>query len=156
MMTETGRVVAVEPDCLWVETIRRSTCGSCSVQKGCGHGLLNKMDSRRSHYLRVLLGEQQKNTYQVDDEVRLSIPEQVLVRGALLVYLMPLLTLLAGAMVGEHLWATDWLSFIGAATGFALGLLLVRLHAWLTRNRRDLQPVIIAPVHSEPEIIHSV
>ena len=43
MLLETGRVVAVDADSVWVETIRRTTCGSCAVQKGCGHGLLNQL-----------------------------------------------------------------------------------------------------------------
>ena len=29
MLTETGRVVAVDDDGLWVETVRRSTCNAC-------------------------------------------------------------------------------------------------------------------------------
>ena len=40
MLTETGRVVAVDDDGLWVETVRRSTCNACGVRQGCGHGLL--------------------------------------------------------------------------------------------------------------------
>ena len=41
MLIETGRVVALEGNTVWVETLRQSACGSCSARAGCGHGVLN-------------------------------------------------------------------------------------------------------------------
>ena len=59
MLVETGRVVAVEEDSLWVETIRQSTCGSCAAQKGCGHGLLNRYaDGKRGYIQHLAVGEE--------------------------------------------------------------------------------------------------
>ena len=103
MLTETGRVVAVEPDSLWVETIRRSTCGSCAVQKGCGHGLINQMSDGSRSYVRVLPGKLAPSACSIDDEVRISIPEDVIVRGSLIVYIVPLLMMLAGIWYALHL-----------------------------------------------------
>ena len=144
MITETGRVVAVESDCLWVETIRRSTCNSCSAQKACGHGLMNKMDSGRQHQLRVQLDHQQSGQFKLDDEVEISIPEQVLVVGALVVYLLPLLLLLAGAIITAQFQAGDVAAFAGSVAGFVIGLLLVRLHAHRVRDSQQLRPRVVA------------
>ena len=39
-IVEMGRIVAVEQDpqlTVWVETIKRSTCGTCASKKGCGN-----------------------------------------------------------------------------------------------------------------------
>ena len=36
MLEETGTVVKIEPDALWVETVQTTTCGSCSARRGCG------------------------------------------------------------------------------------------------------------------------
>jgi sigma-E factor negative regulatory protein RseC len=41
MLTEQARVVALDAETVWVETIRQSSCGSCSARAGCGHGMLN-------------------------------------------------------------------------------------------------------------------
>ena len=111
MLTENGRVVAVEPGGLWVETVRKSTCGACSVQKGCGHGILNRMTDGKRGYIRVLPGEQSIQDYRVDDEVRFSIPEEVILRGSMVAYLVPIVGLLAGAAVavaGERSEWTQW------------------------------------------------
>ena len=103
MLTETGRVVAVEADGLWVETLRKSTCGSCTARSGCGHGLMNRLGEGRSSYIRVLPGEGDIAACKIDDEVRIGIPEELLLRGSLMVYVLPLLGLLGGASLGANL-----------------------------------------------------
>ncbi len=143
MIKETGRVVAIETDCLWVETIRQSTCNSCSVQKGCGHGMLNKMAPGRLNHMRVLLRDQPSSHFSVDDEVEISIPEQVLVTGAMLVYLLPLVTLLMGTILASQFWQGDLPAFLGAVGGFMLGLVVVKYHAVSNHNNMDLQPVVL-------------
>lgn len=144
MIKESGRVVAIEKDSLWVETIRQSTCGSCSAQKGCGHGLLNKVSSGQRNHLRVLLGDLSASEFAIDDEVDISIPEQVLVMGALIVYLLPLLSMLTGALLVSNWYPGDVPTFLGAVIGFVVGVLLVRYHARLNRNNENFQPVVLA------------
>ena len=144
MIKESGRVVAIESDCLWVETIRQSTCGSCSAQKGCGHGILNQVASGRRTHLRVLLRDLPASDFAIDDEVNISIPEQVLVMGALLVYLLPLLTMLAAATLVSQWWAGDVPTFIAAVLGFIAGIGLVKYHAVKHCDDPDLQPVVMA------------
>lgn len=147
MLIETGRVVAVEADeeALWVETIRQSTCGSCAANKGCGHGLLNRIADGRTGYIRVLSGAVAARQCAVDDQVRISIPEQVILRGSLLVYLLPLLCMLAGASGADILWpaAGEPATIAGAVSGLALGFVLVRWHAWHHRRDRALQPTVL-------------
>jgi sigma-E factor negative regulatory protein RseC len=144
MLTETGRIVAVENDSLWVETIRQSTCGTCSAQKGCGHGLLNKLGNGRSHFLRVVLGDSGSHDYQIDDEVQIGIPEHIILQGSVIVYILPLLMTLSGAALGQGLWPSqDLQSIVGALLGFGLGICLVRWHAWLHRDDIALQPQLL-------------
>jgi sigma-E factor negative regulatory protein RseC len=145
MLTETGRVVAVEADGVWVETIRSSTCGTCSLQKGCGHGLLNRIGDGRSHYTRVLYGACSATDCTVGDQVRIAVPEGVILRGSTIVYLLPLLCMLLGAALAGGLLQgnPDLLAVLGAMLGFAAGLALVRRHARRHRNDRRLQPILL-------------
>ena len=145
MLTETGRVVAVDPDGLWVETIRQSTCGTCVAQKGCGHGLINRISDGKRSYIRVLPGEQDPGDCSVDDQVLISIPEEVILRGSLIVYILPLLCMLAGsaAAVGLLHGNQDGLAALGAVGGFVLGFGLVRWHAAHHRYDRSFQPVLL-------------
>lgn len=152
MLVETGRIVAVEEDGLWVETIRQSTCGSCAAQKGCGHGLLNRYADGKRGYIRVLPGRSGTAGCAVNDQVRISIPEEVILKGSVIVYVMPLLSMLAAAAMAATVFpqAQDMAAAIGAAGGFVLGFLLVRWHARRHRNDRALQPTLLEVVASPP------
>ena len=54
MIEEPGRVVAVEEGAVWVQTLRKSTCSSCSANAGCGQGLLDKLALARKERLKRL------------------------------------------------------------------------------------------------------
>jgi sigma-E factor negative regulatory protein RseC len=145
MLIETGRVVAVDRDGVWVETIRQSTCGACAAQKGCGHGLLNRISDGKRSYIRVLPGSQDPGNCRVDDQVRIGIPEDVILRGSLIVYMLPLLCMLTGAVAAISLFSgnPDVLAALGAVAGFALGFVLVRWHASRHRDDQGMQPTLL-------------
>lgn len=148
MITETGRVVAIEKDCLWVETIQQSACDSCAAQKGCGQRMMARMGGRTT-YIRVLLQGKNPAQYQLDDQVQIGIQEEVVAKGSLIVYMVPLLGLVSGTVLGHGWNQTEWLSAIGGLAGFALGGLIVWIHSYMTRNDENLQPVLLggeAPV----------
>lgn len=145
MLTESGRVVGLESDGVWVETIRRSTCGTCVAQKGCGHGLVNRLSDGKRGYIRVLPGEHPIDYYKIDDQVLISVPEEVILRGSLIAYVMPLIAMLAGALSAVN-WLSgneDLLAVCGAAVGLALGFVLVRWHGTRHRSDPDFQPVLL-------------
>lgn len=146
MPTETGRIVAVETDSVWVETIRKSTCGACSAQKGCGHGLLNRIRDGQRGLVRVLPGAFSLADCRVNDEVSISLPDEVILRGSLIVYMLPLVAMLCGAAAGSRWlpWSPDPAAVAGAALGFAAGVALVRWHAWQHRHDARLQPTLAA------------
>jgi sigma-E factor negative regulatory protein RseC len=145
MLTETGRVVGIEADGLWVETVRRSTCGTCAAQKGCGHGLLHRISDGKRGYIRVLPGKGGIERYHVDDQVLISIPEEVILRGSFIAYVLPLAIMLIGALTAVR-WLPgndDLLAVLGAAGGLALGFALVRWHGARHRCDPNFQPVLL-------------
>jgi len=145
-------VVAVEADGLWVETIRKSTCGTCAAQKGCGHGLLNRLSAGGRGYIRVLPGEQSLAECRVDDQVVISIPEEVILRGSLIAYIMPLVCMLGAAAVAVQWLPTsqDVAAAVGAVSGLAAGFGLLRWHALAHRDDSAFQPVLVEILGTRP------
>jgi sigma-E factor negative regulatory protein RseC len=131
MIEEAALVVATEGEEAWVETSRRSSCGSCEA-KGCGTGALSQVLGRRSQRLRV----QNPIAAAPGEAVVLGISESALLKGSLAVYLVPLLALLAGGLLGEVMapqlgLPKEGMSIIVALIALALSFL------WLRRfNRR--------------------
>lgn len=142
MIHEKGRIVAIEPDGLWVETIQRSTCNSCSAEKGCGQSLMAKLSGHTS-YLWVLLQGRDANRYQLGDEVEIGVPESVVVNGSLFAYLVPLFGMILGAGVAHHQFASEGFTILSAFAGLVAGAVLVRWHSHRTRFDSRLQPVLI-------------
>lgn len=142
MILETGRIVAIETEGVWVETIRKSACGSCKAEKGCGQGLVNKWDGH-SAYIWVLLEGRNPSEYQLGDEIQIGIPEDVIAKGALLVYLVPLITLVIATAVAHHYFVHEGITTLSGFAGLLLGGLIVRWHSWRNRLNSDLQPVLI-------------
>lgn len=145
MLTEVGRVIAVERDGLWVETIRSSTCGSCGARKACGHGLANQVRDGERGLVRVLPGDADVGDCAVDDQVVISLPEEIILRGSFIAYVLPLAGMLVGALAAlEFLPGNpDVLSALGAIAGLAAGFAVVRLHSSAHRDDPKYQPVLV-------------
>lgn len=149
MLTETGRVVAQDEAGFWVETIRRSTCGTCAAQKGCGHSLINRISDGKRNFIHVLPGKYSLDACNLDDEIRFSIPEEVILRGSFIAYMLPLFCMLAVSVLFSQWLGTalnlsqDAAAAIGAIVGLAVGFALVRWHALRHRQDINYQPVLI-------------
>lgn len=148
MITETGRVVAVEENFLWVETIQRSSCHSCAAKSGCGQSVLGKMfDGRRSH-IRLSRANEVNTQYHVDDQVEIGLPEDALLKGAAWVYLMPLIGLIGGGVLCSSLFSgfafnNDALAIFGSITGFVLAFFLSRFVLSHGKLAQSCHPVLI-------------
>ena len=90
-LSETGRVVAVESDAVWVEADRTAACGKCAARAGCGQGALSAMLQSGTGRVRavssdVLRAEQ----CELGEEVVIQVPESTLLSGTFLIYGAPL------------------------------------------------------------------
>ncbi len=134
MSEELATVVAIEGDHAWVECERRSACSGCQQQSSCGTGTVAKAFPLKAPRLRVRLTAEVR----IGQQVRLGIPQASLLRGAALVYVLPLFCLLVGALLGQ-LWLVPLLSggegitILCCLLGGVLGFLLVRYFS----NRLD-------------------
>ena len=144
MIEEHARVVAVQGDTALLQTQRQSSCGSCEVKSGCGTSLLAGIVGQKITQLKV------QNTLNAKpgDEVVLGMEEHALVMGSLLVYGVPLLMLLLGALMGEARASplgmdAELLPVVTGATGFVLAFLLVRGVLRRTAVGLQMNPVML-------------
>ncbi len=127
MIESIATVVAVGEDWAQVECRRKSACGHCHQQDQCGVGAVSKAMPDRPQLLEVILTA----PVAVGQQIRIGIPERNLLGSALLVYMVPLLCLLAGALVGKILATPFQLGeepaeVAGALLGGGLGFLIAR------------------------------
>lgn len=148
MIEETGLVVEAKGEIAWVETSRKTSCGSCEA-KGCGTGALSKVLGRKSQRMQV------KNPIDAKpgEQVVLGISESALIKGSLAVYLVPLLALLAGGLFGELMatqmqWGEEGTTIIFALIGLGLSLLWLQRFNQRAANDETFNAVILRRVQS--------
>ncbi|WP_166251560.1 SoxR reducing system RseC family protein [Marinobacter salicampi] len=138
MITERGRIVALKGRQAWVQTIRESACQSCSARAACGQKVLASVSSGRANQVLV------SNTVgaEVGDEVTLAIAETALLKASLLVYALPLLLLVIGALAGQMMFpGSEAPAIIGAVLGLGLGFWSA--HALQHRQGADWRPKLL-------------
>jgi len=153
MIEEHAQVIALDQNNdVWVETQRRSACGQCAANKGCGTATLAKVLGNKRSQVRTL--NPKAILLAVGDEVIIGINEQALVRGSLAVYTAPLLSLfifgVLGQVLSEQLLMTnqDILPIVLGLSGLLLGFLWVRQFTRGIADDARYQPVLIRRVLS--------
>ncbi len=121
-------VIHVEGQDASVQPLSTGGCGHCNSEGGCGSGTLTKLFcSNKPRHFKVRNAACAK----VGDEVQVSIPDGALLRGAVKMYVVPLILLLAGGIAGAGLAGEaagrDAYAVAGAAAGLLLGFILARL-----------------------------
>ena len=143
MIEQVAHVHAIDQTTVWLDTIRLSTCNSCSMKSGCGQRLMNQAtDCRRS---RIELPLPQDMALNVGDEVVLGIPQKAFIKASLLTFAMPLMIMLAFASLAQWGALSEPAAVVAALLGLGLGLLLLR---WYSQSDAVLssnqwQPMIL-------------
>lgn len=152
MIEENARVIAIDGDIAWVETQRKSTCGSCSAKTSCGTSLLERFVGQRNKQLTVTLVDGIK----VGDDVVLGLDEGSLLRGSFAVYMLPLLTMLLMAVMAQMLFpeillSPEAASIIGGLVGLGIGLFWLKAYAKRALIDGRFRPVILRRVAGEQQ-----
>ncbi|HDY7703633.1 TPA: SoxR reducing system RseC family protein [Vibrio vulnificus] len=108
MMTALATVTQVTPNDHGFEVAlsceQQTSCSSCSSQKSCGTGVVSKAFGNKS----LLWHLETQRRLHVGQVIEIGIPEQSLLQSAMLVYLLPIVAMLLGALFG-HLVLSPWL-----------------------------------------------
>ncbi len=148
MIEQTVKVVAVKDDTVWVESLARHGCARCEAGQGCGGGIFAKLFGDKQFRMEIsnslLLKE--------GDNVVIGIPENSVTTASLWAYLLPLMGLLLGAVMGnsmdavnEEFWTLS-LALFGVVFALLLGVLRVRTQ----RFRKKYTPQMLrveVPIH---------
>lgn len=144
MIEQEARVVGIEGDDAVVAIQRQSACGGCSAKSGCGTSVVASLFPGRQQTLHL----HNSQHAQVGDRILVGLPESALQRASLLLYGVPLVLLLAGAVVGQSWGGTEPLAILGGLSGVALGLLVAR-HLTRHAGNGPMQPVMLKRLPAE-------
>lgn len=131
MLEQTAIVVRAEPAGVWVEAVEPSGCSTCGGQ-GCGSRRLAEIFQRGERCFPV----DSDLALRAGDRVVVGIADGSVLRSAARLYGVPLMTMLAGALLGKLLWPGDLAAVAGLFAGGVLG-------AWAAGGGRVARPRVL-------------
>ena len=160
MIEETAVVVKCEGEFAWVEAQRKSACGQCGVNKACGTGTIAKIWSQKTSQMKAI----NKAQAHEGETVLIGLQESALVQGSLIIYLLPIVSLVLFAIFGEQMaeqWqlaSTEITSIVFAVIGFALAGVFVKIFSRRVQSDIRYQPIILkrlSTFDASIDLVHS-
>lgn len=122
---------------------QQSSCKSCAARSSCGSGILSNVMPSRKHQFQVQRPRDLSIQPKVGDWVEIGLQEESLIKGALLLYVMPLISMLIFAIVGNSITQSEGGAIIFAVLGLSSGLLAARYQSKKMVDKTSYQPVFI-------------
>lgn len=150
---------------LEVEAMPKSTCGSCSAQNTCGHGVMHKWFSRKTPKFSVKVATEQLEQIEIGQWVEIGIADDAIIRASWLVYILPLLGLIFGSSLANSLLGAEVYSILGGGIGFFAALAGIHFYQPGLNNdvenkqtglsKSNYEPILVSikPVLSEQPLV---
>jgi sigma-E factor negative regulatory protein RseC len=139
MATEEGIVIKLDNKTAIIRTARKTACESCSEKHSCTSiGSGQEMELEADNPIHAQAG----------DRVTISLPTGKLITASFLLYVFPIILMIAGALLGERLAETYQIdsSLLSAGFGFLFFIIafgIVKLKDLQAKKSGAFRPVII-------------
>jgi sigma-E factor negative regulatory protein RseC len=124
MIEEFAVVTKRFDDHVMLEIERRTACGLCGQKRGCGNATWGKLLRHDSH---EFAADNAINA-NVGDSVVVGIDERIVLSSAFYLYVVPLFTMLVGAVLADTFLNNEFYVMLAAAFGLLLGFAWVKGH----------------------------
>ncbi len=121
-MSDKGIVVKITSSKIFLESYRDQPCGLCGKNQGCGNSLWGKFLNHKSDMIAV------DNNVKVKqgDIVNIHYDERKLLKISLMIYFVPLTSLLFFLSLAQYYSNSVGYSLLGAILGIFFGILISR------------------------------
>ena len=138
MASERGIVLELRDQRALIQTQRRSSCQSCQLENSCGQGLISKLGSEKSMEFWV----DNSLDAQVGQTVTIDVPDEGLLYASVLMFLVPLIIMLASAGLAFATTENELLSIVAGIIGLLVGFYFARVKSQSMQNDSRFVPVL--------------
>ena len=142
MLTESAVVIEYESGKAKVKCQSQSACGACAAKSACGNSALSELagsGARGEHIFTI----ETITPLKVGQRVEIGLSEHSLIKSALLMYCVPLFTLLFSTLLFDLLLSHELVSVFFIFISTALSFLGVRWYAQKLNRKSAYQPVLL-------------
>ncbi|WP_409523726.1 SoxR reducing system RseC family protein [Nitrincola sp. MINF-07-Sa-05] len=145
MLEEAALVTRVKGAGISVKTVRKSACDSCQSEAGCGQKRITQLLIREATDMSI--DNPDGVEVEVGNQVLIGLNEGALVRASLILYLLPLVTMILAVLVSSQLVEHELLQVLAAVVGLLAGFLCGRILSARLLSTGDYRPVLLRVVH---------
>jgi sigma-E factor negative regulatory protein RseC len=147
MIEEQAQVVEIRGAQLVLQAQTQSACGSCAASKGCGTSVLSKVVGRKFTRFQA----QNSIDAEVGDTVVVGISEDALLKGSVVMYIIPILGMLVFALAADYFLAAlveyrDLAIAVSGIMGLVFGSLLSKWYFQRQASRQRFTPVVLRKI----------
>lgn len=148
MIEEKAIVISGNNEHIVIETQKKTSCGSCSINKTCGTGIISTYFKPKT----IVFNLENTIGAKIGDTIIVGINERVFLFGSFLMYILPLLFILCFAVLGDYIIKhaiivnAEFFVIALSGAGFVLSFVFTR---FLLKNKLDL-------LQFNPELIRKI
>lgn len=140
MLTESAVVIDYKSGIATVQCQAQSACGSCAARKGCGTSLLSDLSGPRGVHTFTV---ETLMPVKAGQQVQIGLEEKSLIFTALLMYIVPLLTLLITTLIGSYFIQNELIIAGIILMTTALSFVGVRQYASKLNKKPAYKPILL-------------
>lgn len=140
MLTENAQVLSYANGIATVQCQSQSACGHCVAQQGCGNSVLAELTGKPgSHILTV----ESLIPLKAGQMVQIGLPEKSLIFTALLMYIVPLATIILTTLLTEGLALSELTRALLIFISTALAFVGMRRYSKRLNQQAQFKPVLL-------------
>ena len=142
MLKESAVVVSydAETGLARVKCQSQSACGACSARNACGTASLSELNGKRGEHVFIL---ETITPLRIGQRVEIGLEEKSMLFSALLMYIVPLFTLLAATLLSTYLTESELISAAVIVFVTALAFGAIRKYTCKLGQQSEFQPTLL-------------
>ncbi|TYG34388.1 hypothetical protein FW755_04450 [Lonepinella koalarum] len=140
MIKESAVVIDYQAGVATVKCQSQSACGSCTAKSVCGTSALSELTGEPGEHIFIL---ETITPLKIGQTIEIGLEERSLLFSALLLYFLPLLTILVTAFIGEKLFQHELINAIFIFFCTAVSFVAVRYYAKNVQTKSSFKPILL-------------
>lgn len=118
----------------------QSACGACSARNACGTASLSELNGKRGEHVFIL---ETITPLHIGQRVEIGLEEKSMLFSALLMYIVPLFTLLAATLLSTYLTESELIRAAVIVFATALAFWAIRKYTRKLGQQSEFQPTLL-------------
>lgn len=140
MLTERAIVIAYHQGKATVKCQSKNACSQCTAKNTCGTSALSELTGKSPEHIFIV---NSLIPLKIGQIVELGLQESSLISTALLLYIIPLMTLLSATLIANQIFSQELWGAIFILFCTALSFVLIHSHSKKWQHKKAFQPILL-------------